>query len=131
MMGESMTVTGTEVREEVAKVWPITARAVIGQRAMTGTRFFPKKSRRVARVAEKVERAGEEVERETARWQSTRLVRSRAQPSGGEAIVKVLGWNSLANYSYQQLTEQILRSEAAAAAKLRLSWVPAEGERRL
>ena len=82
--------TGTEVREEVAKVWPITARAVIGQRAMTGTRFFPKKSRRVARVAEKVERAGEEVERETARWQSTRLVRSRAQPSGGEAIVKVL-----------------------------------------
>ena len=90
MMGESMTVTGTEVREEVAKVWPITARAVIGQRAMTGTRFFPKKSRRVARVAEKVERAGEEVERETARWQSTRLVRSRAQPSGGEAIVKVL-----------------------------------------
>ena len=72
MMGESMTVTGTEVREEVAKVWPITARAVIGQRAMTGTRFFPKKSRRVARVAEKVERAGEEVEREKAEG-NTRL----------------------------------------------------------
>ena len=59
--------TGTEVRDEVAKVWPTTARAVIGQRAMTGTLFLPKKSRIVARVAEKVERAGEEVEVETER----------------------------------------------------------------
>ena len=30
MTGESMTVTGTEVREEVAKVWPTTAKAVMG-----------------------------------------------------------------------------------------------------
>ena len=66
-IGESITVTGTEVREEVAKVCPTTARAVIGQRAMTGTLFLPKKSRIVARVAEKVERAGEEVEVETER----------------------------------------------------------------
>ena len=85
-----MTVTGTEVRDEVAKVCPTTARAVIGQRAMTGTRFFPKKRRRVARMAEKVESIGEEVERETERWQSTRLIKSKAQPSGGETIVTVL-----------------------------------------
>ena len=90
MIGESMTVTGTEVRDEVAKVWPTTARAVIGQRAMTGTRFFPKKSRRVARVADRVEKAGEEVERETERWQSSRLIRTKAQPSGGETIVRIL-----------------------------------------
>ena len=90
MTGESMTVTGTEVRDEVAKVCPTTARAVIGQRAMTGTRFLPKKRRRVARVAEKVDSIGEEVERETERWQSSRLIRTKAQPSGGETIVRIL-----------------------------------------
>jgi len=105
MTGESMTVTGTEVRDEVAKVCPTTARAVIGQRAITGTRFFPKKSRRVARVAERVERAGAEVERETERWQRTKLMRRRAQPSGGETIVTILSRiepaRLLAKYSYQ------------------------------
>ena len=87
MTGESMTVTGTEVREEVAKVWPTTAKAVIGQSATTGTLFLPRKSRAVAMTAERVERTGEEVERETERWQSTRLVKSSAQPSGEETMV--------------------------------------------
>merc|ERR1719370_878930 len=41
-------------------------------------------------MAEKVESIGEEVERETERWQSTRLIKSKAQPSGGEAIVTIL-----------------------------------------
>ena len=118
MTGESMTVTGTEVRDEVAKVCPTTARAVIGQRAMTGTRFFPKNRRRVARVAERVESIGEEVERETERWQSTRLIKSKAQPSGGETIVTVLnGIAWLAKCSYQ-LTEQILRSRAPEQLQL-------------
>ena len=137
-----MTVTGTEVRDEVAKVWPTTARAVIGQRAMTGTRFLPKKSRRVARVAERVERAGEEVERETERWQSTRLIRTRAQPSGGETIVGILNGilaARLGKYSYQ-LTEQILRSAAqqllhsrlsfmSSSSRSLLSWAPVQQQR--
>ena len=35
--GESMTVAGTEAREEVAKVWATTARAVRGHSIITGT----------------------------------------------------------------------------------------------
>ena len=134
MMGESMTVTGTEVRDEVAKVWPTTARAVIGQRAMTGTRFLPKKSRRVARVAERVERAGEEVERETERWQSTRLVKSSAQPSGEETIVWVLRseversrwWPDILSYQLTPLGKYFDRSGCAPAfmSSRGLPWVP-------
>ena len=135
MTGESMTVTGTEVREEVAKVWPTTAKAVIGQSATTGTLFLPRKSRAVAMTAERVERTGEEVERETERWQSTRLVKSSAQPSGEETMVvwilrseveRSRWWPDILSYQLTPLGKYFDRSGCAPVfmSSTGLPWVP-------
>ena len=135
MTGESMTVTGTEVSEEVAKVWPTTAKAVIGQSATTGTLFLPRKSRAVAMTAERVERMGEEVERATERWQSTRLVKSSAQPSGEETMVvwilrfeveRSRWWPDILSYQLTPLGKYFDRSGCAPAfmSSTGLPWVP-------
>ena len=79
---------------------------------------------------------------ETERWQSTRLIRTRAQPNGGETIVRILNGMlaaRLAKYSYQ-LTEQILRSAAqqllhsrlafmSSSSRSLLSWAPMQQQR--